>query len=152
MIRDRQSAPETILVVDDELSVLSAILCILERDYTVMVASCAEVALRMVEHHDVAIDLMITDVVMPDMSGRELAERSWAIRPNLRVLFMSGYTNADVAHVKMLKRVVGFLPKPFTSGDLRETVRKAINAPVHHSVAAGTDSFEFWRSLTTERS
>ncbi len=96
-------------------------------------------------------NLMITDVVMPDMGGRELAERSWVIRPSLRVLFMSGYTNADVAHVKMLKRVSGFLPKPFTSDDLRGSVRQALNAPSHHSAAAGADSFEFWRSLTTER-
>jgi len=95
--------------------------------------------------------LMITDVVMPDMGGRELAEHSWGIRPNLRVLFMSGYTNADVAHVKMLKRLSGFLPKPFTADDLRQTVRQALNASVHHSTAAGADSFEFWRSLTTER-
>ncbi len=57
MVCDRQSAPKTILVVDDELSVLSTMLCMLERDYAVMVANCAGIALHMVEHHDVSIEL-----------------------------------------------------------------------------------------------
>jgi two-component system cell cycle sensor histidine kinase/response regulator CckA len=152
MASNQQQAPQTILVVDDELSVLTVVKCMLECDeYTVLLANSAETALRMIERKDLVIDLMITDVVMPDMNGRELAERVLTVRPQLKVLFMSGYSNSEVVRVKVLERTSGFLPKPFTSLDLKEQVRNALTAPLHRSAAAGADSFGFYRSFTTER-
>jgi two-component system, NarL family, sensor histidine kinase EvgS len=152
MDSDQQPAPKTILVVDDELSVLTVVKCMLEcEEYTVLLANSAETAQRMIERKDLAIDLMITDVVMPDMNGRELAERVLTVRPQLKVLFMSGYSSNEVVRVKVLDRTSGFLPKPFTSLDLKEQVRKALTAPLHRSAAAGADSFGFYRSFTTDR-
>jgi len=152
MASDQQPAPKTILVVDDEVSVLTVVKCILDRDdYTVLLANSAETALRMVERKDLLIDLMITDVVMPDINGRELAERVLALRPYMKILFMSGYTDSEVVRVKVLEHTSGFLPKPFTSADLQEQVRKALAAPLHRSAVAGTNSFGFYRSLTSER-
>jgi two-component system cell cycle sensor histidine kinase/response regulator CckA len=152
MASNQQPAPKTILVVDDELSVLTVVKCMLEcDDYSVLMANSAEAALRLIERKDLAIDLMITDVVMPDVNGRELVERALAIRPHVKVLFMSGYTDSEVVRVKVLDRTAGFLPKPFTSADIQEQVRKALAAPLHQSAAAGADTFAFYRSLTTER-
>jgi two-component system cell cycle sensor histidine kinase/response regulator CckA len=152
MATNQQQAPQTILVVDDELSVLTVVKCMLECDeYTVLLANSAETAMRMIERKDLVIDLMITDVVMPDMNGRELAELVLTVRPQLKVLFMSGYSNSEVVRVKILERTSGFLPKPFTSLDLKEQVRNALTAPLHRSAAAGTDSFGFYRSFTKER-
>src|SRR5437868_3095407 len=104
--------PKTILVVDDDLSVLTVIKCMLENgDYNLLLAHSAESALRMVERDDLTIDLMLIDVVMPDTSGVDLAERILAIRPHLKVIFMSGYTDSEVVRVKILDRALGFLPK-----------------------------------------
>ena len=128
--------PKTILVVDDDLSVLSVIKCMLERgDYNVLMAHSAETALRMVERDDLTIDLMLLDVVMPDISGPDLAERILAIRPHMRVLFMSGCTDSEVVRVKILDRALGFLPKPFTSDSLLERVQKVLNPAVQRAVA-----------------
>ena len=134
--------PKTILVVDDDLSVLSVIKCMLEcGDYNVLMAHSAETALRMVERDDLTIDLMLLDVVMPDISGPDLAERILAIRPHMRVLFMSGCTDSEVVRVKILDRALGFLPKPFTSDSLLERVTKVLN-PAAQRAAAGVMS---WR-------
>lgn len=128
--------PKTILVVDDDLSVLSVIKCMLEcGDYNVLMAHSAETALRMVERDDLTIDLMLLDVVMPDISGPDLAERIMAIRPHMRVLFMSGCTDSEVVRVKILDRALGFLPKPFTSDSLLERVQKVLNPAVQRAVA-----------------
>ena len=128
--------PKTILVVDDDLSVLSVIKCMLEcGDYNVLMAHSAETALRMVERDDLTIDLMLLDVVMPDISGPDLAERILAIRPHLKVPFMSGCTDSEVVRVKILDRALGFLPKPFTSDSLLERVQKVLNPAVQRAVA-----------------
>jgi len=132
--------PKTILVVDDDLSVLGVIKCMLEcGDYSVLMAHSAETALRMAERSDLAIDLMLIDVIMPDISGPDLAEKILALRPHLKVLFMSGCTDSEVVRVKILDRALGFLPKPFTSDGLLERVQKVLEPVVHRSVAsAGT--------------
>ena len=131
--------PKTILVVDDDLSVLSVIKCMLEcGEYNVLMAHSAETALRMVERDDLTIDLMLLDVVMPDISGPDLAERILAIRPHLKVLFMSGCTDSEVVRVKILDRALGFLPKPFTSDSLLERVQKVLNPAAQHAAAGIT--------------
>jgi len=128
--------PKTILVVDDDLSVLSVIKCMLEcGDYNVLMAHSAETALRMVERDDLTIDLILVDDVMPAISGPDLAERILAVRPHLKVLFMSGCTDSEVVRVKILDRALGFLPKPFTSDSLLERVQKVLNPAVQRAVA-----------------
>jgi DNA-binding NtrC family response regulator len=137
--------PKTILVVDDDLSVLSVIKCMLEcGDYNVLMAHNAESALRMADRDDLTIDLMLIDVVMPDLTGPELAERILAIRPHLKVLFMSGCTESDVVRVKILDRALGFLPKPFTSDSLLERVQKVLSPPAR-SASAGSNFLSTWR-------
>ncbi|HLM98671.1 MAG TPA: response regulator [Bryobacteraceae bacterium] len=132
MLTNYDALPDarTILVVDDDLSVLSVIKCMLEcGDYNVLIAHSAESAMRMAERDDLSIDLMLMDVVMPDISGPDLAERILAFRPHLKVLFMSGCTESEVVRVKILDRALGFLPKPFTSDSLLERVQKVLSPP-----------------------
>lgn len=137
MAVDGQAGPRTILVVDDDLSVLTVVKCMLESsDYNVLLANNAEVAWRLAERDDLSIDLMLTDVMMPDVNGVDLAKRIQAIRPNLKVMFMSGYTDAEVVRVKILEHAFGFLPKPFTSDSLLETVQKVLLTPAQSSFAA----------------
>jgi two-component system, cell cycle sensor histidine kinase and response regulator CckA len=131
---DSQSHPKTILVVDDDLSVLTVVKCMLEgSDYNVLLANSAEVALRMAERTDLTIDLMLIDVVMPDLSGPDLVERMLAIRPYQTVLFMSGFTDHEVVRVKVLDRGLRFLPKPFTPDGLLEAVQMVLSAPAQIS-------------------
>jgi DNA-binding NtrC family response regulator len=138
MAVDAQSDPKTILVVDDDISVLTVIKCMLESsDYNVLLANNADVALRMAQRHDLSIDLMLTDVMMPDVSGPDLAKQMQVIRPQMKVLFMSGYADSEVVRVKVLDHALGFLPKPFTSDSLLETVKRAIIAPRSLSAVVG---------------
>jgi two-component system, cell cycle sensor histidine kinase and response regulator CckA len=78
------------------------------------------------ERQDAALDLLITDVVMPEMSGASLRSRIEAIRPGIRVLFMSGYTSNVIGHHGILEDGVHFLQKPFSRDDLVERVREAL--------------------------
>ena len=73
--------------------------------------------------------MMLIDVIMPDISGPELAERIVATCPHLKVLFMSGWTDFEVVRVKILDRALGFLPKPFTSDSLLERIQSALSYP-----------------------
>ena len=141
MAVEGQLDPKTILVVDDDLSVLTVVKCMLESsDYNVLLANNADVAVRMAERNDLSIDLLLTDVVMPDLNGPDLAQRIQTIRPAIKVLFMSGCTDSDVVRVKVLEHELGFLPKPFTSDSLLETVQRILIAPPPRSFAAKASS------------
>ena len=119
---------ETILLVEDEDSVRGVARRMLERSgYRVLVAANGGDALKVCEAHDQEIDLMVTDVVMPHMRGVELAQRAERVRPGLRVLFMSGYT--DNAIDPSIDRSVSFLQKPFTFVELLGAVRAALEDP-----------------------
>lgn len=96
--------------------------------YTVIDASDALTAQQLLETHDDAIDLLITDVVMPGLSGPELASSSAARRSRTRVLYMSGYTDDTIVHHGILKPGTHFLQKPFTPQRLLERVREVLGA------------------------
>jgi YesN/AraC family two-component response regulator len=84
-------------------------------------------AIHLAQDHPGDIHLLITDVVMPEMNGRELAEQLSAIRPNLECLYMSGYTADVIAHRGILDEGVGFIQKPFLSEDLAAKVRQVLD-------------------------
>jgi CheY-like chemotaxis protein len=120
---------ETILLVEDEDMVRSLTRQILELcGYTVMEARNGVEALSICEKHDCHIDLLMTDVVMPQMGGRELADKFAAIYPQMRILFTSGYTDEAIVHHNILNRKVAFIQKPFTPQAVARKVREVLDA------------------------
>jgi CheY-like chemotaxis protein len=120
---------ETILLVEDEEEVRSLAREILERQgYAVLDARDAAEALRIAEHCADVIHLVLTDAVMPAMGGRELAERLLALRPGIRVLYMSGYTDDAMIRHGVSSAGPAFLQKPFTVEALAEIVRRVLDA------------------------
>lgn len=121
---------ETILLVEDEPAVRSAVQRSLEgAGYTVLVAETPGDAMLLAERHEGEIHLVLTDVVMPRLSGKELVGRLAGIRPGLRVLYMSGYTANAVVHGGVVDPGVHFISKPFTIEDLLRAVRRALESP-----------------------
>ena len=118
---------ETVLVVEDEASILKLAQMVLERlGYHALAASTPARAMVLAEEHAGHIDLLITDVVMPEMNGRELAETLQARYPDLKVLFMSGYTANVIAHRGVLDEGVNFIQKPVSNRELAVKVREAL--------------------------
>lgn len=121
------SAGKTVLVVDDEPSVLRVASKVLRRDgYEILEALGGDEALRIADEHDGAIDLLLTDVVMPGLGGRELGERFLVRHPRTAVLFMSGYTEDEVLLQGIRVAEVNYISKPFTVAGLREKVREVL--------------------------
>lgn len=119
---------ETILLVEDEEMVCRLVQAALEdKGYTILEAHYASEALAIANHYPGTIDLLMTDVVMPQMSGRELSERLLLLRPELKVLFTSGYTDDSVVRHGLLTAEVEFLPKPFSPGGLALKVREVLD-------------------------
>ncbi|HJR50194.1 MAG TPA: response regulator, partial [Gemmatimonadales bacterium] len=117
---------ETVLVVEDEDSVRELVRQILEdHGHAVLTARHGRDAMLTAEHYERPIDLLVTDVVMPEMGGRELVERLTAKRPNLKVLYISGYTNDEVMR-RGVQDSTSFLHKPFTSDDFMRRVREVL--------------------------
>ena len=118
---------ETILLVDDEPAVLSAARRILQKEgYAVLPAVSPTEALQFAREHVGEIHLLVTDVIMPEMNGRDLADQVHCLRPDIGRLFISGYTAEVVAQHDWLNPGVNFLPKPFSSQDLAARVRGAL--------------------------
>ncbi|MDR3630660.1 MAG: PAS domain S-box protein [Desulfocapsaceae bacterium] len=118
---------QTILVVEDEAAILRMTTSQLRLlGYTVLSASTPGQAIRLATKTPGAIDLLLTDVVMPEMNGRVLAEKLFSIYPNLIFLFMSGYSPDTVAHYGVLEKGANFLQKPFSRKDLEIKVRLAL--------------------------
>ncbi len=120
---------ETILLVEDEEAVRALASRILQgRGYRVLECARPEDALHIAEHHQEPIDLLLTDVVLPKMSGRKIAEHLTALRPNMKVLYMSGYTDDAVVRNGVLESNTAFLQKPFTPSGLARKVREVLDA------------------------
>jgi PAS domain S-box-containing protein len=119
---------ETVLIVEDEPAILSLGNTILQRlGYTVLTSATPNAAFQMVVDNKDAIELLITDVVMPEMNGRDLLEWLSTIKPGLKCLYMSGYTANTIAHHGVLDEGVRFLQKPFSVLELATQVRRAID-------------------------
>jgi len=121
---------ETILLVEDEEMVRMVARRMLEKaGYTVIEASGGREALDLLERHPGAIDLLITDVVMPQMNGRQLAGQAGLLRSDMKVLFISGYTDHAIVRSGMLEEGLAFLHKPFSYQAFARKVRETLEGP-----------------------
>jgi CheY-like chemotaxis protein len=119
---------ETVLLVEDEDGVRALTRHILQScGYAVLEARDGAEAVRVAGQHQGHIDLLITDVVMPRMGGREVAERLAAIHPAVKVMFLSGYTDDAVVRHGILEAQVAFLQKPFSTATLAAKVREVLD-------------------------
>jgi PAS domain S-box-containing protein len=119
---------ETILLVEDETTILKMARMMLERlGYTVLTALTPGEAMEVAKEHGNEIHLLMTDVVMPEINGRELAEKLLSLYPNLKWLFMSGYTENAIAHHGVLDEGVHFIQKPFSMQKLSAKIRKVMD-------------------------
>ncbi len=126
-----ESAPagkgESILVVEDEVSIMELLETMLgQLGYTVLAESSPRAALDLVKAHTGRIDMLITDVIMPDMNGRELARQVRELYPEIRLLFMSGYPADVIAQQGVLDKGVQFIQKPFSMQDIAMKVHQAL--------------------------
>jgi two-component system, cell cycle sensor histidine kinase and response regulator CckA len=122
---------ETILIVEDEEALRELARELLEANgYKVIEAERGEIAIRLVECSQTPIDLLLTDVVMPGMGGKQLAKHLLELRPGLRVLYMSGYTDDVINNRGVLPENTLLLPKPFTRAVLLRKVREALDSRI----------------------
>lgn len=120
---------ESILVVEDAAPVRELVRELLQDlGYTVVVAADGVEALRLIEDQPAGIDLLVSDVIMPEMSGRELADRLLEAHPSMQVLFMSGYSDNAIVHHGVIDADVHFLQKPFSQKMLARKVREVLDS------------------------
>jgi CheY-like chemotaxis protein len=129
----RATGTETLVVVEDE-DVLRKVAkrALVEAGYTVLTAANADEALLTCAQHAGEIELLVTDVVMPRTSGKELAQILSKARPAIKVLYMSGYTDNAIGHHGVLDAGTHFLAKPFTAADLARKVRDVLDEGTVH--------------------
>jgi len=124
-----KTGTETVLVVEDEGIFRDLIVRILKRDgYRMLEAANGGEALMICEEHKEQIDLMLTDVIMPQMNGRKLVERTLPLHPEMKVLYMSGYTDDVIADHGVLEEGVEFIEKPFSANVLLNKVREVLDS------------------------
>ena len=120
---------ETVLLVEDDLPLLNLSARMLRGlGYTVLTANAPEAARRLADEHPGKIHLLLTDIIMPGMNGRELAEQLTARLPQLKCLFMSGFTADVIARQGILDDDVHFIQKPFSAADLAAKIRNTLEA------------------------
>jgi two-component system, cell cycle sensor histidine kinase and response regulator CckA len=120
---------ETILLVEDEARVRKLILDVLTaRGYMVLEATRGEEALRLCRQYRRKIDLSVIDVVMPEMSGPDLVRQLKPLKPKMRVLYISGYTDEAIVHHGILRSGAAFLQKPFLPDMLARKVREVLDS------------------------
>jgi CheY-like chemotaxis protein len=130
-----ESGSETILLVEDEPVVRHHVAEILEASgYTVLQAGEGPSALELLRRHRGALHLVVTDVVMPGMSGPEVAQAVTSMRPGTQVLYISGYTDSAIGHHGVLEPGIAFLQKPFNAEELNRKVRALLDG-----VSVGVD-------------
>jgi len=129
-VRPSTTGSETVLLVEDNAAVRAFARRVLEEQgYTILEAASGTAALPLAASQSGSIDLLVTDVVMPGLQGHQLAERLWEERPDMPVLYVSGFAQSSVMSYGISKRDVAFLPKPFTAETLGRAVRDAIDRP-----------------------
>jgi DNA-binding NtrC family response regulator len=122
------SGHETILLVEDEPDILTMTMDMLERQgYRVMAANSPVEAIRLASEYKGELNLLMTDVIMPGMNGRDLAKSLLALHPQLKRLFMSGYTSDVIAHHGVLNEELHFIQKPFSMQNLATKVREVLD-------------------------
>jgi len=135
-------------VVEDEEAMRGITKRILgEAGFAVLTAANADDALRVCDAHEGRIDLLLTDVVMPQTSGRVLAERLALVRPETKVLFMSGYADEAIVHHGTLAPGTHFISKPFRAGDLTKKVRQVLDDDIGHPEVARAQALEEGASI-----
>jgi CheY-like chemotaxis protein len=121
---------ETVLVVEDDGTIRNLVQKVLKANgYTVLVAASGGDAEPVAGQHEGPIHLLVTDVVLPGLNGREVARRLTAARPGIRVLYLSGYTDDAIVHHGVLEPGVAFLQKPFALAALSRKVREVLDSP-----------------------
>jgi CheY-like chemotaxis protein len=126
----RARRTETVLVVEDEDAVRDLTVKMLRKlGHTVLAAANGAEAIRIAGTYSGTIALLVTDVVMPNMSGREVADRLLEMKPALKVLYVSGYTDGTVVHHGELEGSTEFLPKPFSREGLAQKIRQLLDGP-----------------------
>ena len=140
--RKVEPGTETILLVEDEANLRYLARQYLEKQgYKVIEAADGAVAMQIAVAHEKVIHLLLTDVIMPGMNGRELAQRIAEIRPNVKILYMSGYTENVIGHNGMLDAGIRLLQKPFNLRDLKSMVREVLDTiPTPPEVVMNTQS------------
>jgi CheY-like chemotaxis protein len=128
---NRERAALIIVLLAEDEEVVRTLACeVLETyGYRVLEAAGGGAALLICEREQEPIDLLITDVVMPELSGRQLAERLKQLRPDMRVLYMSGYTDNAIVHQGVLEEGANFIQKPFAPATLARKVREVLDKP-----------------------
>ncbi|MDB9823356.1 PAS domain S-box protein, partial [Deltaproteobacteria bacterium] len=122
------SGSETVLIVEDDSALLNfAQKALHHYGYKVLTAKNGEDALRLNKKHEGPIDLLLTDVIMSKMSGKETAERLQPLYPRMKIIYMSGYTDNSIVHLGVLARGVNFLEKPFSAESLARKVREVLD-------------------------
>jgi signal transduction histidine kinase/CheY-like chemotaxis protein len=120
---------ETILLVEDEPAILNITSTILKKQgYTILTANTPGEAIRLASEHGDKIHLLMTDVVMPEMNGKDLAKNLQSLYPQLKCLYMSGYTSNVIAHHGVLDEGVNFIQKPYSLPDLANKVRDVLDS------------------------
>ena len=133
----RTEGTETVLLVEDDQGVRGVAARILTAaGYTVLTAASGPEALLLCGSHGSPINLVLTDVVMPQMSGRDFVERLTKVRPSTKVLYMSGYTDNTIVHQGVIDPGTNFIGKPFTQAELVMKVREVLDAPVDDEPSA----------------